>query len=76
METEYHSLSHLFEQLGLDNSASEIENFIAQHRPIASSLELSEAEFWNNSQANFLKEAVAADSDWAEVVDQLDAMLR
>ncbi|NMU76583.1 DUF2789 family protein, partial [Vibrio parahaemolyticus] len=32
--------------------------------------------FWTMSQANFLKQAIEEDADWAELVDQLDVMLR
>ena len=37
---------------------------------------LSEADFWNVSQAAFLAEAIAGDSDWCELVDELDCLLR
>ncbi|TBT33456.1 DUF2789 family protein, partial [Vibrio parahaemolyticus] len=35
-----------------------------------------EASFWTHSQAAFLKQAIEEDADWAELVDQLDVMLR
>ncbi|WP_299872846.1 DUF2789 family protein [uncultured Cocleimonas sp.] len=31
---------------------------------------------WSNSQADFLKESIAEDSDWAVVVDHLNVLLR
>jgi hypothetical protein len=37
---------------------------------------LPQADFWSASQASFLREAVADDSDWCEVVDELDRLLR
>jgi len=37
---------------------------------------LHEADIWNTSQASFLKQAVEEDADWAEIVNQLDTMLR
>ncbi|WP_017444442.1 DUF2789 domain-containing protein [Gayadomonas joobiniege] len=76
METEYHSLEQLFEQLGLDNSDAAIDAFIARHRPLDESTAIYDADFWSRGQAAFLKEALEDDSNWAEVVDQLDAQLR
>ncbi|MCW5637448.1 MAG: DUF2789 family protein, partial [Rubrivivax sp.] len=32
--------------------------------------------FWSPAQARFLREEVAEDADWAELVDQLNLMLR
>ncbi|MCZ6828231.1 MAG: DUF2789 family protein [Gammaproteobacteria bacterium] len=37
---------------------------------------LDHAAFWNTGQAQFIREALEQDSDWSEVVDQLDALLR
>ena len=76
IEPPIHPLSSLFKQLGLDNNDEAIEAFVAAHRPLAASTELHEADFWNSSQAEFLRQEKAEDADWAEVVDQLDAMLR
>lgn len=76
METQIHPLSSLFDQLGLESSKQEIQDFINQHCPISREIELHEASFWNASQAAFLKQAIDEDADWAEVVDQLNIMLR
>lgn len=76
LDTSTHTLSGLFAQLGLPNSNSEIEKFIAQHRPIAQAEPLSKADFWNAAQAQFLRDAVLSDSDWAVVVDELNVALR
>ena len=75
MEPPVHSLVSLFKQLGLDNTSQAIENFIQENRPLPGHLELYEAEFWSESQAAFLREAIEKDSDWAEVVDELNALL-
>ncbi|GAB3093215.1 DUF2789 domain-containing protein [Aestuariicella hydrocarbonica] len=75
MDTSLHSMTTLFQQLGLPHQDSDIEGFIAQHR-LEKSQALAEASFWNANQARFLKEALEDDADWAEVVDQLDARLR
>ena len=72
----FHNLVSLFEQLGLDSSNEAIAAFIHRHRPVADNLALHEAEFWNASQAAFLEEAIETDADWAEVVDELNLLLR
>tara|TARA_R110001583_G_scaffold3739_6_gene22952 strand:+ start:6695 stop:6934 length:240 start_codon:yes stop_codon:yes gene_type:complete len=76
METQYHSLAYLFEQLGLASSDQAIDSFIKKNAPLASDIKLHQAGFWSPSQAAFLKESKEDDADWAEIVDQLDAMLR
>ena len=76
MESPVHTINALFEQLGLEDSDDAIQMFIEQHKPLASEVALHEAAFWNASQADFLRQAIEEDADWAEVVDQLDAMLR
>ncbi|MGM0541505.1 MAG: DUF2789 domain-containing protein [Pseudomonadota bacterium] len=76
MEAPIHTLNALFEQLGLPSSDKEIQAFIDQHRPLAPSIRLSEADFWNPSQAAFLREAIAEDADWVRVVEALNLMLR
>lgn len=76
METPIHSITSLFNQLGLDSANQAIEKFIDDHRPLARNIELHEAEFWSTSQASFLKQEKDDDADWAEIVDQLDALLR
>ncbi len=75
MEPPVHSLVSLFKQLGMDNTTQAIENFIQESRPLPGHLELHEAEFWSESQAAFLREAIEKDSDWSEVVDELNALL-
>jgi len=76
MEIPIHSMASLFEQLGLDSTVEAIEAFINTNGPLPGSVELYKADFWNASQASFLKQMKDADADWAEIVDQLDVMLR
>jgi hypothetical protein len=76
VETQIHNLNSLFKQLGLDSSNKAIEDFIYKNKPLPGNVILHNAEFWNESQAAFLKEAIEEDSDWAEVVDELNALLR
>jgi len=76
MESPTHSLPALFKQLGLPDDAESIDKFIATHSPLKPELHLADAFFWSESQAELLREEILDDADWAEVVDQLDVMLR
>ena len=76
MDPSVHNLSSLFQQLGLDGSDEGIQSFLDDFSPLPSNVTLYKANFWTTAQAAFLKEAIDEDADWAEVVDQLDSMLR
>jgi L-fucose mutarotase/ribose pyranase (RbsD/FucU family) len=76
LDTSIHSLSALFAQLGLPNGPKEIENFIQRHHPLPQAEPLANAAFWNEAQAAFLRDAIVNDSDWAEIVDELNVLLR
>ena len=76
MEPNTHRLEDLFSQLGLPSTQDDIDAFVDQHSPLANDLQLADAPFWTASQAQFLREEIADDADWAEVVDQLSVMLR
>ena len=76
MELHNHSLEKLFEQLGLDSTDEAIQDFINQNSPLPGHVELHKASFWTPSQASFLLQSKDDDSDWAEIVDQLNTMLR
>lgn len=75
MDTSLHSMQTLFEQLGLSSNETAIENFIFNNH-MGKDIPLDHAAFWNVGQAQFIREALEQDSDWSEVVDQLDALLR
>lgn len=75
MEKPVHYFSELFEQLGLASDSASIERFIQRHAPLPETMALADAPCWNEGQAEFLKEAVEEDADWAEVVDHLDASM-
>lgn len=45
MESPIHTLSSLFDQLGLLSDARNIENFIEQHKPVSSTKPLYELDF-------------------------------
>ncbi|GAB4347014.1 MAG: DUF2789 domain-containing protein [Gammaproteobacteria bacterium] len=76
MDTSRHDLPALFRQLGLPDDEPAIWQFIEAHRPLPSTQRLEEAPFWSPAQAAFLREAVEQDSDWSEIVEELDALLR
>jgi hypothetical protein len=46
------------------------------NRPLPRNTALSEEDFWNKAQAAFLAEAGGKNSDWCELVDELDCLLR
>jgi len=76
MDRSMHNMTNLFAQLGLKNSNEDIEFFIAANRGLQKEQTLAEAEFWSKGQQQFLQEAIQLDSDWCEIVDSLDALLR
>lgn len=75
MDNQFHTLENLFTQLGLDNDPQAIRRFIHLHR-LQEYETIENAPFWTPAQAAFISECLAEDSDWAEVVDQLNAQLR
>ncbi|HQZ01668.1 MAG TPA: DUF2789 domain-containing protein [Thauera sp.] len=76
MEKSIHTMTDLFAQLGLPSGDAEIAAFIKAHSPLPDSVKLADAPCWTTSQAAFLREELAEDADWAELVDQLNAALR
>lgn len=76
MDISKRSLGTLFEQLGLASDDNSITQFVTRHGPLPREVALTDAPFWSESQSSFLSEGLADDSDWAELIDELDAMLR
>lgn len=75
MEKPQHSLSDLFSQLGLAATSMDIDDFVAGHSPLLNGIALADASFWTSAQAEFLKEKILDDADWAEIIDQLNERL-
>jgi hypothetical protein len=75
MQNHLHSMRSLFDQLGLASDAAAIEQFFAEHRPLPGHLALHEATFWSSGQAEFLREEILDDADWAAVIDAMNAKL-
>ena len=75
MHAPVHPLKELFQQLGLGSSNEEVEVFIHMHAPLRDDIKLADAPFWSPSQAAFLREALNADDDWCEVIDELNRSL-
>jgi hypothetical protein len=75
MDTSQHTMETLFQQLGLSSNETAIENFIHNNH-LGKDIPLDHAAFWSAGQAQFIREALELDSDWSEIVDQLDALLR
>lgn len=75
MDTSSHTMQTLFEQLGLPSEPEQIDQFIRLHRAETGLDRLEGAQFWSPSQARFIQEALSFDSDWCEVVDELNIRL-
>jgi Protein of unknown function (DUF2789) len=76
MEVNQHSMTHLFSQLGLPSDPEDIQAFIQSNRPLPRRFALHEAPFWTPAQADFLRDQVQDDADWAGIIDRLDSSLR
>lgn len=66
----------MYTQLALPNHQDDIGRFIAAHRTLGPDIALPDAPYWTPAQSSFLREALQQDSDWAELVDQLNQALR
>ncbi|HZX16481.1 MAG TPA: DUF2789 domain-containing protein [Pseudomonas sp.] len=76
MQSNTPELETLFQQLGLEHDPISIDLFIKRHSPLAEDCLLADAPFWDKAQADFLRQQLLADAEWAEVVDQLNLLLR
>ncbi len=76
MDAAIHTMPDLFAQLGLPNEPHQIRAFVQRHRPLDPALRLKDAPFWNPSQAALIQQKLSEDSDWALLVDGLNAQLR
>lgn len=76
MSPHYHQFCELFAQLGLPSDVKDIAAFIQQHSPLPLATRLEEAPFWTPAQAALLRDELAGDADWSELVDQLNLALR
>ena len=61
--------------MGLPDDPLAIEAFIAAHRPLPAGVAVADATFWTPSQAQFLREEISEDADWAELVNLLGSLL-
>jgi hypothetical protein len=74
MDMSTNNIETLFAQLGLDNSAEAMTQFVTSHR-LPKDVSVNNAPYWNDGQRHFLQDALRQDSEWSEVVDQLNVML-
>lgn len=75
MQTEIHSMSSLFLQLGLHSDPKSIESFIQNHK-LPAKVAIQDAPFWQPSQAKFLSDSLKEDAEWCEIIDELNILLR
>lgn len=73
--SDHYTMQSLFSQLGLPAEPKQIKSFIEAH-PLTKQERIGQASFWTPSQAAFIQESISEDSDWTELVDQLDVQLR
>ncbi len=77
MSDHFFRFHDLFAQLGLPNSAEAIAAFLNQHRPLPNDVLLADAPFWDDSQAQFIREKRTQDApEWTQLIDQLSEALR
>jgi hypothetical protein len=76
MENMNHTFTELFKQLGLPNDVMSIDAFLKLRRPLSAGTRVEDAPFWSLSQRHFLKEQMASDADWSELIDRLSLALR
>jgi NAD(P)H-dependent FMN reductase len=77
MSDNFFRFHDLFAQLGLPNSDEAIAAFIGRHRPLSNDMLLADAPFWDESQAQFIREKKLDDSpEWTQLIDQLSEALR
>ncbi|MFB3306700.1 DUF2789 domain-containing protein [Pseudomonas sp. AMR01] len=74
MDAPIPTLQTLFDQLGLDSNPEAIDAFIVAH-PLPEDVKLIDAQFWTPQQAQFLKEELRDDAEWAMPVDELNQRL-
>lgn len=71
------SFTDLFAQLGLASSPDAIADFIVAHRPVPGNVFLADAPFWNEAQAQFIREQRTRDEPpFNMLIDQLSEALR
>lgn len=75
MERLVRNMRSLFAQLGQACDEDAIQQFIEANSPLGGETLLHEAAFWSPMQANFLREAILDDAEWAEIVEALNSEL-
>jgi hypothetical protein len=76
MESYHTTMSDLFQQLGLASDEKSIETFIQLHSGLEQKIHIEQAPFWSRQQAGFIESSLVEDAEWAELIDQLNALLR
>lgn len=74
MFDEQPTLKLLFDQLGLDSDQASIDQFVESHQ-LLKGVMMHEADFWNDSQRDFIASHWRKDDDWSLVIDELSELL-
>jgi hypothetical protein len=70
------TMNSLFKQLGLGHSDLAVREFLHTASQLCTENPLHTSLIWNQAQADFLQQAIAEDSEWCALVEQLDACIR
>ena len=70
----HHQFKELFDQLGLESTEDAINQFI-ENNALSDQEKLENAHFLNKNQKKFIKDELENDSDWCEIIDELNAAL-
>ena len=76
MEQYHTALSDLFAQLGLSSDQQSMSEFVQKNSGLPAAIKIENADIWTKQQGDFLRSALAEDGEWAEVIDQLNVLLR
>jgi Protein of unknown function (DUF2789) len=76
MHSGNHSMTELFDQLGLPSDEASIASFIESNHPLEMATRFYDAAFWTPAQAAFIKQNMANDGDWAILIDSLNVSMR
>ncbi|WP_340677649.1 DUF2789 family protein [Paraglaciecola sp.] len=76
MEQYHTALSDLFAQLGLSSDQQSMSEFVQKNAGLPAEIKIENADIWTKQQGDFLRTALVEDAEWAELIDQLNVLLR
>jgi Protein of unknown function (DUF2789) len=76
MDSTFHSMTELFDPLGLPSDEASNARFIGAHFPLVVTTRFYDAPLGSPAQAAFIKEKMRDDGDSVSVIDSLNTRLR